>query len=606
MNKNRWISVIAAIGLIVMLLTYMPAVPAAAATDGSIKAGVNGVYFRETPGGTPLKDSYGNTIYLNGGQTLTIQDTSNSSWYKVSLTYNGATYTGYVSAQYVVSGEQQQPSTPSGDADFEAKLSAQGFPDSYKPYLRAIHEKYPNWEFRAVQTGVDWNTLVSKEVSRSGQVKNLIYGTSSYPHYNWRSTVVGYNIATDTWSSFDGKTWFAASDDLVSYYMDPRTYLYENYIFAFESLSYQQGMQNETGVEAILKGTFMSQACPSGDNRTYAQIIMEAAAQSGVSPYHIASRIRLEMGSTIGTACSGTNSSYPGIYNFYNIGAFDTPNGNAAVKGLQWAAGSGSYGRPWNSAAKSIIGGAQYLGASYINVGQNTLYTQKFNVTNKNSLFSHQYMTNIQSPATECLTSYNAYRNNNLLNSSMLFEIPVYSNMPSQAVSKPADSGNPNNWLKSLSIAGYGLTPSYAVNNTTDYSLIVSDSVSQISVSAIPVNGNARVSGAGTVSLAQGTNVINIVVTAQSGATRTYKLTVVRGTATNNAATPSTGGKKGDLNGDGKITALDIVKLQRLIVGLDALDSNVLAIADINGDGKVTALDIVKIQRHIVGLETIQ
>lgn len=606
MNKNRWISVIAAIGLIVMLLTYMPAVPAAAATDGSIKAGVNGVYFRETPGGTPLKDSYGNTIYLNGGQTLTIQDTSNSSWYKVSLTYNGATYTGYVSAQYVVSGEQQQPSTPSGDADFEAKLSAQGFPDSYKPYLRAIHEKYPNWEFRAVQTGVDWNTLVSKEVSRSGQVKNLIYGTSSYPHYNWRSTVVGYNIATDTWSSFDGKTWFAASDDLVSYYMDPRTYLYENYIFAFESLSYQQGMQNETGVEAILKGTFMSQACPSGDNRTYAQIIMEAAAQSGVSPYHIASRIRLEMGSTIGTASSGTSSSYPGIYNFYNIGAFDTPNGNAAVKGLQWAAGSGSYGRPWNSAAKSIIGGAQYLGASYINVGQNTLYTQKFNVTNKNSLFSHQYMTNIQSPATECLTSYNAYRNNNLLNSSMLFEIPVYSNMPSQAVSKPADSGNPNNWLKSLSIAGYGLTPSYAVNNTTDYSLIVSDSVSQISVSAIPVNGNARVSGAGTVSLAQGTNVINIVVTAQSGATRTYKLTVVRGTATNNPSTPSTGGKKGDLNGDGKITALDIVKLQRLIVGLDALDSNVLAIADINGDGKVTALDIVKLQRHIVGLETIQ
>lgn len=606
MNKNRWISVIAAIGLIVMLLTYMPAVPAAAATDGSIKAGVNGVYFRETPGGTPLKDSYGNTIYLNGGQTLTIQDTSNSSWYKVSLTYNGATYTGYVSAQYVVSGEQQQPSTPSGDADFEAKLSAQGFPDSYKPYLRAIHEKYPNWEFRTVQTGVDWNTLLANEVSKSGQVKNLIYGTRSYPHYNWRSTTIGYNIATDTWSSFDEKTWFAASDDLVSYYMDPRTYLYENYIFAFESLSYQQGIQNETGVEAILKGTFMSQTCPSGDNRTYAQIIMEAAAQSGVSPYHIASRIRLEMGSTIGTACSGTNSSYPGIYNFYNIGAFDTANGNAAVKGLKWAAGSGSYGRPWNTVAKSIVGGAQYLGASYISVGQNTLYTQKFNVTNKNSLFSHQYMTNIQSPATECLTSYNAYRNNNLLNSSMLFEIPVYSNMPSQAVSKPADSGNPNNWLKSLSIAGYGLTPSYAVNNTTDYSLIVSDSVSQISVSATPVNGNARVSGAGTLSLAQGTNVINIVVTAQSGATRTYKLTVVRGTATNTPSTPTAGSKRGDLNGDGKITALDIVKLQRLIVGLDALNSDVLAIADINGDGRVTALDIVKLQRHIVGLETIQ
>ena len=188
----------------------------------------------------------------------------------------------------------------------------------------------------------------------------------------------------------------------------------------------------------------------------------------------------------------------------------------------------------------------------------------------------------------------------------MVFEIPVYSNMPSQAVSKPADSGNPNNWLRSLTIQGYGLTPSYAVNNITDYSLIVSESVDKISISATPVNKNARVSGAGTVSLSKGTNIVDIVVTAQSGATRTYKLTVVRGTATNTPSTPAVGSKRGDLNGDGKITALDIVKLQRLIVGLDALDSNVLAIADINGDGKVTALDIVKIQRHIVGLETIQ
>lgn len=591
--------------MLLMLLYAVPATRVSAATEGSIRAGTTNLYFRETPGGTPIKDNNGNTIFLNGGQPLTIQDTSNSSWYKVTLTYNGATYTGYVAASYVVTGGEQTPSTPSDDADFEAKLTAQGFPDSYKPYLRAIHEKYPTWEFKAVHTGVDWNTLMANEVSKPGQVKNLVYGTSSYPHYNWRSTTVGYNIATDTWSSYDGTTWFAASDELVAYYMDPRTYLYENYVFAFESLSYQEGMQNETGVEAILRGTFMYQTKPAGEDRTYAQIIMEAARQSGVSPYHIASRIKLEMGSTVGTACSGTNSTYPGIYNFYNIGAYNTPNGNAAVKGLEWAAGSGSYGRPWNTVAKSIIGGAQFLGASYINVGQNTLYTQKFNVTNKSCLFSHQYMGNIQSPATECLTNYNAYKNNNLLNSSMVFEIPVYSNLPAQAVSKPADSGNPNNWLKTLSIQGYSLTPSYAINNTTDYSLIVSSSVEQITISATTVNKYAKVSGTGTIQLQPGTNEINLVVTAQSGATRTYKITVVRGSTSDTPATPGTSAKRGDLNGDGKITALDIVKAQRIIVGLDGLDSNVLAVADVNQDGKVTALDIVKIQRHIVGLETI-
>ena len=178
MTKKRWIATVVAICMVVLLFQYIPVLHASAATEGSIKSGVTGVYFRETPGGTPIKDSNGNTIYLNGGQALTIQDTSNSSWYKVTLTYNGGSYTGYVSSQYVVAGAAPTPSTPSGDADFEAKPSAQGFPDSYKPYLRAIHEKYPNWEFRAVQTGVDWNTLVANEVSKSGQVKNLIYGTS--------------------------------------------------------------------------------------------------------------------------------------------------------------------------------------------------------------------------------------------------------------------------------------------------------------------------------------------------------------------------------------------------------------------------------------------
>ena len=39
-----------------------------------------------------------------------------------------------------------------------------------------------------------------------------------------------------------------------------------------------------------------------------------------------------------------------------------------------------------------------------------------------------------------------------------IFRIPVYSNMPESAVTF-SDSGNPNNWLSSLSVSGYGLTP---------------------------------------------------------------------------------------------------------------------------------------------------
>lgn len=580
-----------------------------AAATGIITEGCTYVYFRESPGGTPIKDTSGNTIYLNGGQQLNILDTTNSSWYKVSLTYGGNNYTGYVSSQFITitssdSGSEETPSNPSSDSDFEAKLSAQGFPESYKVMLRELHAKYPNWEFQAVQTGIDWNTLLANEVNKSGQIKNLVQGTSSYPHYNWRSTTVGYDYKNDRWSAYDGTTWFAASDELVAYYLDPRTYLYENYIFVFESLSYQSGVQNEKGVEAILQGTFMSYTVPGGESKTYAQIIMDAASQSGVSPYHIASRIRLEMGTSGGVCAFGNSSSFPGIYNYFNIGAYDSADGSAAYNGLYWASQSGTYGRPWNSVSKAIVGGSQFVGASYINVGQDTLYTQKFNVTNTGSLFSHQYMTNVQAPAVECLTNYNAYLNNNLLNSTMVFKIPVYKNMPSQAVSKPADSGNPNNWLQSLSVDGYSLTPSFAINMTTQYSLIVPESTSSVNISASTVNSNARVSGTGTVSLAKGTNTIKLVVTAQSGTTRTYTLTIVRGSASAGEGSVSAG-SRGDLNGDGSITAIDIVKIQRIIVGLDELTDSALAAGDLNGDGKVTALDIVIIQRHIVGIELI-
>lgn len=585
-----------------------------AATTGEISPGVSYVYFRETPGGTPIKDANGSTIYLHGGDDLTILDTTNSAWYQVSVNYGGTSYTGYVSSQYVVinqessGSETEIPSTPSADGDFEAKLAAEGFPESYKVMLRSIHEKYPNWQFKAVHTGIEWNTLLANECNKTGQVKNLVGTSSSYPHYNWRSTLVGYNFATDKWSAYDGSTWFAASDELVAYYLDPRTYLYENYIFVFESLSYQEGVQNELGVEAILNGTFMYNTVPAGETKTYAQIIMEAAKTSGVSPYHIASRIRIEMGTKAGIASSGTSSSYPGIYNFYNIGAYDSADGSAVLKGLNWASQTGSYGRPWNTVSKSIIGGAQFLGTSYISVGQNTLYTQKFNVTNKSCLFSHQYMTNVQAPASECLTNYNAYKNNNLLSSSMVFEIPVYKNMPGTACSKPADSGNPNNWLKSLSVDGYSLTPSFAVNATTAYSLIVPESVESINLSASTVNSKATISGTGTINLALGTNRVTITVKAQNGNIRTYTLTVVRGTASDTTTDSSISGGtqgSGDVNSDGKINVLDIVKLQRIIVGLETADATMLATADLNGDGKISVLDIVKIQRHIVGLETI-
>ena len=47
---------------------------------------------------------------------------------------------------------------------------------------------------------------------------------------------------------------------------------------------------------------------------------------------------------------------------------------SAIQTGLRYASQSGSYGRPWNTVEKSIIGGAQNYGDNYVKAGQNTFY----------------------------------------------------------------------------------------------------------------------------------------------------------------------------------------------------------------------------------------
>lgn len=571
-----------------------------------------------------IKDASGNVIQLCTEHPVTILDTSNTSWTKIQTSYNGVSYTGYVASQYVLATNQEssgvEESIPLDDAEFEAKLTAEGFPESYKNALRQIHLKYPSWEFKAVHTNIEWSTLLANECNRQGQVKNLVWTSASSPNYNWRSTTVGYDFALDKWYPYDGSNWFAASDAFVTYYLDPRSYLDETFIFVFESLSYQPGIHNIQGVEAILNGTFMynTRVCDvtadSADTRLFSEVIMAAAEESGVSPYHIASRIKQEMGNSIGSAADGSYKiNGVSYYNYFNIGAYD--GSNALASGMLYAANAndsgvpqsgGSYGRPWDTVEKAIKGGAAFLGRSYISVGQNTLYTQKFNVTNSGNLFSHQYMTNVQAPASECQGVYNAYANNNMLESSMVFEIPVYLNMPEAKSVKPTFYGHPNNWLKTLTIDGYTLTPTFAVNSNNTYSLIVPQSVTSVNIGATTVNSTARISGGvGNVALAEGTNYININVTAQNGDVRTYKLTIVRGSASSGSNVAG-GSSRGDVNGDGKISTIDIVKVQRIIVGLDPLTDANLMLADVNGDGKVSTIDIVKIQRHIVGLELIQ
>ena len=60
---------------------------------------------------------------------------------------------------------------------------------------------------------------------------------------------------------------------------------------------------------------------------------------------------------------------------------------------------------------------------------------------------------------------------------------------------------------------------------------------------------------------------------------------------------------KGDVSGDGKVGANDILKIRRKILGLDSLDDAQTVASDINGDNNIGANDILKIRRYILGLD---
>ena len=280
------------------------------------------------------------------------------------------------------------------------------FPESYRPALYELKNKYPSWTFVRMNTVQDWAASVSGQLNPAH--RSLIWDT-----------------ATPAWVGawYEGR-WHIATSDAVSHIMDPRNNLTENYIFQYEQLTYNSSYHNHASMANILQGTFMSGLIP-GDTRTYAQAFMTLGANNGISPYHLAGRVRQEHGTNGSALISGAYPGYEGLYNYFNIGASGQTTTQVIVNGLTRARNEG-----WTTRYRSLEGGSAFIGNSYIKRGQDTLYLQKFNVSN--GVYSHQYMQNIQAPRSEAITTFNSYRNS--LDNAFVFKIPVYNGMPDKAV----------------------------------------------------------------------------------------------------------------------------------------------------------------------------
>ncbi|WP_392398001.1 SH3 domain-containing protein [Ruminococcus bicirculans (ex Wegman et al. 2014)] len=530
---------------------------------------------------------YSKTGTVSYGDSLTIlsetTDSSGAKWYRISC----GNVTGYVSAAYVQltsSGSQS-----SSDADFESYMTKQGFPESYKPYLRTLHEQHPKWIFTAQKLGVDWNTALKEECVVG---RNLVHSSALA---SWKSMEKGaYDFNGGYWYGLDG-SWVAASKEIIMYYMDPRNFLNDTYIFMFENQSYDPSYQTESGVKTILADTFMSGSytCPDTKKKyTYSQTFMDAAKKSGVSPYHLASRCRNEQGVNGAPQSLGTVKGYENYFNFFDIQAYATSTMTAAEMGCKYAKTTNpTYLLPWTNQYKSIVGGSIFLGTGYITKGQDTLYLQKFDmVDGGNGLYYHQYMTCVFGQANEAISLKNAY-SQDILNSAMEFKIPVYNNMPDKLCPKPTSSGDNNNYLKSLSVSGTSISPKFD-KFTASYTAKVNAEVSSVTINANPLGKSAKVSGKGKVSLKTGENTIKVTCTAASGVKRTYTIKITRKAASQTL-------QQGDVNGDKYLTVVDALLMLRYNAGKTQLDPAQLKRADMNGDGKVDVIDALTLLKKI-------
>ena len=532
------------------------------------------------------------------------------------------------------------------------------FPADYQPLLNKLKELHPNWNFDAYYTGIPWSQVMANETDCG---HNRILESSNSL---WKSSC--NNVAAG---------YACASKEIVAYYLDPRNFLNDDIkVFQFLEISYNERIHTVEGIRSLISGTFLNNNVTftlNGQTKTmhYADIILQAAKESRMSPYSIATKIIQEVGSQGSASVSGNVPNYQGYYNFYNYGAYD---GDAAIaNGLEYAKKHN-----WNNQYTAIVEGAKLLADSYTNAGQNTAYFYKWDVVgtsilkpgasqtvDSSSLYTHQFMTNIQDPTSQSSTLYNTYSKNNIINESLNFVIPVYNEMPSSN-KLPTNLTEADGALYYLTGTGVRVRSEASTSGTILATLYTLDEIIAVQERECITSGGIKWD---KVKLSNGiigymaseylspckasTNnqnnepIIGIAITidnlrlrespSTSGVTKTiipngqkvdilqkdvakdgtniwykdryngmvgYVSNVYLKMIDNNNNKVDATLVEGDVNKDGKITAGDYVLIKRQIMGEITLTDVQLKSADANGDGKVTAGDYVLIKNYIMSL----
>lgn len=577
---------------------------------------------------------------LSGHDSIKSKDPNLCSDYYVytNFYYNAKPHYGYYCNAYLKADSLLTD-------ELKKEFTDAGFPESYHEALAILKVAHPNWKFNAIDTKLTFKEAVDGEANRVGA--NLVQLSASNNYAYMSTDNASFDYLNDKFIPYDSKVslnaWYNANRDTIAYYMDPRNFLKDEFIFQFEGLAYDESISDEaflTTIKSVFKDDYILK---------FADDFLKAGKESKMSPVYLAALSKQEIanGSTPGTAISG---EYNGMYNFYNIGS--TGDDYPVYNGLKFASHNDSSTlRPWNTEYKAITGGALWMAEKYVKVGQDTSYFKRWNVVynylvstgklkNPYNNFQHQYMTNIMAVASEAATTYKSYYSADMLNLGFIFYIPVYNNMP-EKTTLPTSGGWPNNYLSNIKINDKPIAD--FDSEVKEYNYYLDRNNKDINIVATPINSTATISGTGKFEIEENTTKI-LKVTAQNGSVREYKINIIlTGKEIEEPAdVQKTLNNAGIKNGDKYITGLlinsDISNIKTKIlnansnaivvlkdnnnnikekgivstgdkvivtVGEETKEYEIVIYGDVNGDGKIKATDYVLIKNKIMGTGTL-
>ena len=209
--------------------------------------------------------------------------------------------------------------------------------------------------------------------------------------------------------------------------------------------------------------------------------------------------------------------------------------------------------------------------------------------------YSHQYMANIVAPMTEASTTYNTFTKLDIINEDYIFYIPVFENM-SETINNTGNGAleddDEDNTPSSIPIPTIVTSSGYAYEEGYIKGIKLGSDVSDIKSALEAVGGNSTV----TIFDSKGSTIYEGTI--GTG----YKISINNQSSTETLEVVI----KGDTSGDGVINALDLLQIQKSILGTYKLDSSYKMAGDTSGDGKINALDLLQIQKNILGTYTIE